>query len=324
MATFFIFLCVIGAPLAALTTSCEPFQRSPSETPCTKPKWSQQGITVAGDGTDGKSNTRIGHPFCVYLDQNDDLYVCDFGNHRIQKFTSNSTVATTLIGGLDAKNFYPNDLFFDANSNLFITDYFSQRILKLFPNSTDSKIINTKHAYPSSIYLDKEGNVFVLQLDDGGYGAPTRLVKYSTTTEEKTVYAAEFVNPSGLFVDGCGTAYVANSIGLNAGSVQKIVNPNDKKGIVLAGNLSQPTDVKLDPFGNVYYVERGQSRIQRINARDGKIETIVDKQGTLVFGVQYWNDPQFIAFDSQYNLYVSDYKNYRVQKFLFQGGDLFC
>ena len=324
MHTFFFSLFVIGTPLLTLATICDPFRRPPSQTSCTKPKWSQQGITVAGDGTDGKLNTQIGHPFCVYLDQNDDLYVCDFGNHRIQKLTSNSTVATTLIGGLDAKNFYPRDLFFDANGILFITDYFSQRVLKLFPNSTDSKIIDTKHFYPSSIHPDQEGNVFVLQLDDGGYGAPTQLVKYSTTTGEKTVYAVELNTPNGLFVDNCGAVYVANSVGLNAGSIQKIVNTNDKKGIVLAGGLSEPTDVKLDRFGNVYFVERGQSRVQRISARDGRIETIVDKQGTLVYGIQYWNDPQYIAFDSQYNLYVSDYKNYRVQKFLFQGGDLYC
>lgn len=279
---------------------------------------------MAGDGTEGKANNQIGHPFCVYIDQKDDLYVCDFGNHRIQKFTSNSTVGTTLIGGLDAKNFYPNDLFFDANENLFITDYFSKRILMLFPNSTDSKIIATKNSYPSSIHPDKEGNVFVLQLNDGGYGAPTNLVKYSTVTTEKTVYAVELNTPSGVFVDDCGSVYVANSVGLNAGSIQKITNANDKKATVLADGLSQPTDVKLDRFGNVYFVERGQSRVQRISARDGQIETIVDKQGTLVYGTQYWNDPQFIAFDSQYNLYISDYKNYRVQKFLFQGGDLYC
>ncbi|CAF1270431.1 unnamed protein product [Adineta steineri] len=86
----------------------------------------------------------------------------------------------------------------------------------------------------------------------------------------------------------------------------------------------EPTDVTLDRYGNVYFVERGESRIQRINARDSTVETVVDKQGVLVFGTQYWNDPRNVAFDSKHNLYVADFKNFRVQKFLFEGGDLFC
>ncbi|CAF1153303.1 unnamed protein product [Adineta steineri] len=324
MATLLYFLLLISTTIGALSAECSPFAAPPNRSNCTKPKWSQQGITVAGDGTEGKSTTKLGHPFCIFLDQNDDLLVCDFGNHRVQKFQSGSNIGTTICGALNNTGFYPGDVFVDSDSNLFIADYYNKRALKLFPNSSDSKIIDTKNSYPGSIYPDKQGNIFVLQLVDEGYGSPWQLMKYSIETGEKTRFAIELTNPSGLFVDECGTAYTANARGTNDGTIQKIVNARDPKGIVLADGLKEPTDVTLDRYGNVYFVERGESRIRRINARDGTVETVVDKQGVLVFGTQYWNDPRNVAFDSKHNLYVADFKNFRVQKFLFEGGDLFC
>ncbi|CAF1335322.1 unnamed protein product [Rotaria sordida] len=324
MTTLFYYLLLISTKIITLSAECGFFERPPNQNACIKPKWSQQGITVAGDGIEGNSNVQISHPFCIFLDQNDDLYVCDFGNHRIQKFKSDSNVGTTLIGGLNENRFYPRDMFIDSNSNLFITDYFSERILKLFPNSTNNIVIDTKHFYPGSLYPDKQGNIFVLQLSDGGFGAPWQLMKYSTTTSEKTPFAVKLDNPNGLFVDECGTVYTANALGTTGGTIQKIVNVSDAKGIILVGDLNEPSDVTLDRYGNVYFVERGKYRIQRMSVRDGRIETVVDKQGVIVYGTEYWNDPQYIAFDSKHNLYVSDYKNYRVQKFLFEGGDLYC
>ncbi|CAF1513686.1 unnamed protein product [Rotaria sordida] len=262
MTTLFYYLLLISTKIITLSAECGFFERPPNQNGCIKPKWSQQGITVAGDGTEGNSNVQISHPFCIFLDQNDDL--------------------------------------------------------------TNNIVIDTKHFYPGSLYPDKQGNIFVLQLSDGGFGAPWQLMKYSTTTSEKTPFAVKLDNPNGLFVDECGTVYTANALGTTGGTIQKIVNVSDAKGIILVGDLNEPSNVTLDRYGNVYFVERGKYRIQRMSVRDGRVETVVDKQGVIVYGTEYWNDPQYIAFDSKHNLYVSDYKNYRVQKFLFEGGDLYC
>jgi hypothetical protein len=120
MATLFYFLLLISTTITTLSAECNSFELPPNQYNCTKPKWSQQGITVAGDGTEGKSSIQLGHPFCIFIDQNDDLYVCDFGNHRIQKFKSDSNVGTTIVGGINEEGFYPGDVFVDSNNNLLL------------------------------------------------------------------------------------------------------------------------------------------------------------------------------------------------------------
>ncbi|CAF1519407.1 unnamed protein product, partial [Didymodactylos carnosus] len=58
------------------------------------------GVTVAGNGTKGESNVQLNHPWGIFIDtKNDDLYVTDSYNHRVQKFTSSSNIGTKVAGG---------------------------------------------------------------------------------------------------------------------------------------------------------------------------------------------------------------------------------
>ena len=80
--------------------------------------------------------------------------------------------------------------------------------------------------------------------------------------------------------------------------------------------LQSPTDVTLDPMGNIYVSDFNNHRIQFF-LRDqsiGKtivgITSISDNSSTVL------NRPISLKLDNQLNLYVVDYINNRIQKFL--------
>ena len=80
--------------------------------------------------------------------------------------------------------------------------------------------------------------------------------------------------------------------------------------------LSYPTDVTFDSVGNMYVSDEGNQRIQFY--LPGQIN------GTTMFGVTnvqgnnatLFNTPSSVIVDSQFNVYVADYYNARVQKFV--------
>ncbi|CAF0843378.1 unnamed protein product, partial [Didymodactylos carnosus] len=67
-----------------------------------------------------------------------------------------------------------------------------------------------------------------------------------------------------------------------------------------------PHDVILDPYGNLYIADSSNRRIQRLGAKDGLMETIVEDGG---------NASEHL--DSPFSL--SDHFKNRIQKFLFDG-----
>ena len=96
-----------------------------------------------------------------------------------------------------------------------------------------------------------------------------------------------------------------------------------KKGIVVAGgngkrnNLTQiscPSGLKVDRFGQIYVVDALNHRVMRWCKGD--------REGTIVVGgngeggrSNQFNHQTGLAFDRQGNLYVADQYNHRIQKF---------
>ena len=71
--------------------------------------------------------SQCSQPFGIAIDQDGMVYVSDFGNHRIKKFTPEGTVFSdfSVKGG---SSFYPRGLCIDSKNILYVTDYINSTV----------------------------------------------------------------------------------------------------------------------------------------------------------------------------------------------------
>jgi RHS repeat-associated protein len=124
------------------------------------------------------------------------------------------------------------------------------------------------------------------------------------TNATKAVTVAMDTNPSIITtVAGNGTA------GYNSDGIQGI-----------AAELNGPTSVAIDSAGNIYIADTGNSRIRKVSAATGIVQTIAgngtagyNNDGILATNAEL-NHPQGVAVDSAGNIYIADTQNNRLRK----------
>lgn len=100
-------------------------------------------ITVAGqsNGTGGSTDDTLWLPVDVFADENENVYVADWSNHRIQYWKKGATSGQTVAGngtrGSALNQFsYPSRVVVDSKKNIIVADTQNQRITK-WPFSLD-------------------------------------------------------------------------------------------------------------------------------------------------------------------------------------------
>lgn len=77
-----------------------------------------------------------------------------------------------------------------------------------------------------------------------------------------------------------------------------------------------PSDVMLDPMGNMYVVDRFNYRLQFFQVDKSNGTTIAGITGVRGINASLFYEPISMTLDSQLNLYVVDAGNHRIQKFM--------
>jgi DNA-binding beta-propeller fold protein YncE len=101
-------------------------------------KWikdAKEGIVVAGGNGKGKSLRQLSSPQGVIVDQVGQIYVADWGNHRVMCWSQGANEGTIVVGGNEygqqSNQFsYPRNLSFDRQGNLYVVDCWNHRIQK--------------------------------------------------------------------------------------------------------------------------------------------------------------------------------------------------
>ncbi len=104
--------------------------------------------------------TALNSPVDVVLDINDNLYICDYNNHRIRKVDVSTGLVTTVIGtgtasstgdgsySTSATIYWPNFSRFDRAGNFYISEYGGNRIRKI-SQLVDATPSNAPTQYPT-------------------------------------------------------------------------------------------------------------------------------------------------------------------------------
>ncbi len=188
---------------------------------------STAGTTVAGGTGSGSGANQLNRPNGVFVDGSGAIYVSDYINSRIQKFSPNSTAGTSGTTVVDQIRL-PGTIYMDGSGAIYVADTGNDRIKKFPANSTagtTGTIVAGGNGNgsgpnqldsPFAVYLDSRGAIYVA---DQGNSRVQQFPPNSTGATAGTTVAgkggggggaAQFVFPQGLHVDGSGSVYVAD------------------------------------------------------------------------------------------------------------------
>ena len=270
--------------------------------------------TVAGNGNphyhgDGGPATEatVYWPRRVVVDASGNIYVGDYGNHRIRKVDTNGIITTVAGNGWSG---YSGDggpateaLFedltafsLDASGNIYIADYGNHCIRMVDTNGIVTTIAgNGNQGY-------------------SGDGGPA--------TE------ATFYNPKGVLVDVWGNIYIADSrnkrirkIGTN-GVIETIAGNGNQGysgdgGPATEAMIYLPSNMAMDTSGNLYFAD--YYRIRKVDTNG--IITTVAGNGDYDYGGDggpaieaSFRQITDLAIDTSGSLYIADSWNHRIRK----------
>jgi hypothetical protein len=235
--------------------------------------------TVAGGGTNtGSLGTQqsLSSPRGILLDSNGNVYIADITNNKVRVLyvagsalaalitLENPTVITPVVGGMytlagngagvdgadgglatSSPVNEPSDMGFDAVGNLYIAEYGGAKIRKL--TATTGLLSTVAGTGVSGFNGDTPGPALT----------------------------AQFSSPRGLWVDGGGNIYIADSANSRirkidvAGTIMTVAGGGTTTGDGGAANVAlvnQPHSVALDPSGNILIASNADNRVRSVNA----------------------------------------------------------
>jgi len=256
-------------------------------------KINKNGIitTVAGNGKAGFGGdggpaikATLNYPAGLAFD-NGNLYIADRSNHRVRKVDASGIITTVAGNGIgdysgddgpaiQASLNLPSDVALDSQANLYISDRSNHRIRKV-----DSKGIITTYAGLGVAWYG------------GDHGpAEEAFLKFPfgiTFDKKENLYIADRGNSRIRKVDNKGiiTTVAGNGLFASRGDY----------GPAIQAELSYPTDVAVDDFGNIYIADRNNNRIRMVNTI-GVITTILGTGGS------HYNGDQGLALQTNVHL----------------------
>jgi len=280
----------------------------------------------SGDGGPATS-ALLNFPIGVAVDGSGNVYICDSGNQRIRKITAATGVISTIAGngtagsegdggpGTAAQINSPQNVAVDKNGNVYFSDFSNNRIRKV--NAADGMISTVAGTGQT---CSPAGGAC------GDGGAAT---------------AAQLNGPNNVSVDKDGNLIICDpgnfrirKVTVADGKIATIVGTgiqgfSGDDGPALEARVNVPVAAITDSAGNLYFSDRSNQRIRRVDAATKIITTIV---GTGTFGFNgdglaplgsNLNFPTGLALDPAGNLYIGDRDNSRIRRLLLaSAGDI--
>jgi hypothetical protein len=265
-------------------------------------------------------NTDLCGPTGVFVDASKDIFVADSGYSVIWEIAAASTNIAPVAGNgtagysgdtnapTSAQLDDPNEISVDASGDIFIAD-------------TDNYVIREVSA---GIINTVIGNNTLADSGDGG-----------------SAVDAELNYPGGVFVDGAGDLFIADSVSsvireVPAGGNIKTVAGEVKTpcvpatatcgdgGSAASAQFNNPFGVVVDGSGNIYVADTEDNRIRVVNAA-GNVATVAGT-GNQCTGTFTWPcgdggaaisaelfSPFGVAVDSAGNLFIADTKDHAIR-----------
>lgn len=303
-----------------------------------KTEFSKKGVTVAGGNGLGSAANQLFGPGDVYADADDNIYVLDGFNNRVQKWAAGASSGTTIaggngLGGAPGQLDLPQGFYVDQTGNVLIADLYNNRVQKWVTNATTGITVAGGNSYgsasnqlnvPHDVYADADGNLYITDGDNN------RVQKWTPGATTGITIAGgngpgnspnQLNSPFSIFSDAAGNLYVSDRAN---DRVQKFT-PSATTGITVAGfsegsdstQLNDPRGIYVSQEGVLYIADYFNNRIQKYIPGMNYGITVA---GDLKAGrsATRFSTPSGVFVSAKGDLYVADEGNNRVQKFAAQ------
>jgi len=130
----------------------------------------EQGILVAGGNGQGASLNQFYQPRFIFIDDDDEsIYVSDYGNHRVMKWIRGAREGIVVAGGQGQGRYLsqlsnPNGIFVDDLETVYIADTGNNRIVRWLKDANEGEILlneNNQLSSPFDLLFDDENNLIL-------------------------------------------------------------------------------------------------------------------------------------------------------------------
>ncbi len=317
-------------------------------------------ITIVGEvsfafhGDGGMATSAaLNEPTDVAVDAGGNLWIADFGNHRVRKVFSSGLI-TTVAGGVISDNLQgPLAIKLDSSGGLLIADQIGNQIRRLPVNGALQIFAGTGSAGnlgdggpavlaqlygPSGITIDGFGSVIISDtgnsrvraVQTSGNIAPFAGVNVQGYSGNfSNALSAQFTTPTGLCAGPDGSTYIADTgnhmlrhVSLD-GTISAVAGTGYQGytgdgGPALSARLNAPRGCAVDIIGDIFIADTANHAI-RLVTPDGNISTIAGNGNPGFSGdggpalEALLQTPHAIAVSQQGVVYVADTGNNRIR-----------
>lgn len=289
--------------------------------------------TLAGGKGKGFNLDQFNYPTGIAYDQDENLYVSDMHNHRIQKWIKGATFGITIAGGndygSDANQLNePGKIAIDALGTIYVADSENNRIQKWYKGAKEGETIAggngrgdalNQFDKPYGIALDNDGILYVSDIENH------RVVRWDPNAKEGVVVAGGNGNgtqlnqlsyPMGIILDEKKNLYVADTYNHRV----QLWNPGAKEGITILSaddinfkSFNFFTGITIDKKNRLYLSDYEKRQVVEFDLASESIKIVAggNKVGP---GPNQFSDPFQIVSKTDDFILVADAKNNRIQK----------
>ncbi|UJR07159.1 hypothetical protein I4U23_011447 [Adineta vaga] len=276
--------------------------------------WNPNGITFAGRRTVGT------HPFAVFVDNNNTVYVTDQINNRVQVWLDGTVSPTITLE--DPNLIHPLGLFVTKNGDIFVSYSSTSQVNKQSWKTRSSVPVANFSASCFGLFIDQNNNLYCslsnsLQVVMVALHNSTNMITKVASDVSLIPIRKNLMYHYSIFVDSAFNLCVADC-GSNIVILFSLEQPLGKTVVgskaAVSFALHCPTGVVLDADGYLFIVDSGNNRI--IRSGPNGFRCVVGCTNTSGSASNQLNSPFALSFDSHGNIFVTDQMNSRIQKFL--------